>query len=88
MNDPNVPEEDVARRHLQRTSLLLANHKVYAAFGAHQDAPPFQGWVIAFDPLHSSNLTSSFVRRPVARWVASGKPETVRPPTAKATSIS
>jgi outer membrane protein assembly factor BamB len=49
MKDPAVPEEDVARRHLQRPALLLANHKVYAAFGAHQDAPPFQGWVIAFD---------------------------------------
>ena len=44
-----VPAEDVARRHLQRAALLLANHKVYAAFGSHQDAPPWQGFVIAFD---------------------------------------
>lgn len=44
-----MPAEDAARRHLQRAALLLANGKVYAAFGAHQDAPPFQGWIIAFD---------------------------------------
>ena len=40
----------MARRHIQRAALLLANGKVYAAFGSHQDAPPFQGLVIAFDP--------------------------------------
>jgi outer membrane protein assembly factor BamB len=43
------PPEDAARRQLQRPALLLANHRVYAAFGGHQDAPPFQGWIIAFD---------------------------------------
>ena len=47
---PGVPPNDTARRHLQRAALLLANGKVYAAFGAHQDAPPFQGWLMAFDP--------------------------------------
>ena len=49
MQNPNVPARDVARRHLQRAALLLANGKVYAAFGAHQDAPPFQGWLMSFD---------------------------------------
>jgi outer membrane protein assembly factor BamB len=49
LNDPAVPAQDVARRQLQRPALLLANHRVYAAFGAHQDAPPFQGWIISFD---------------------------------------
>ena len=49
MTAPNVPPEDVARRHLQRAALLLANHRVYAAFGSHQDAPPWQGFLIAFD---------------------------------------
>ena len=49
MQNPNVPARDVARRHLQRAALLLANGRVYAAFGAHQDAPPFQGWLMSFD---------------------------------------
>lgn len=47
--ESSVPARDVARRHLQRPALLLANGRVYLAFGAHQDAPPFQGWVMAFD---------------------------------------
>jgi len=33
---------------LQRAALLIANNKLYVAFGAHQDAPPFQGWLMAF----------------------------------------
>lgn len=45
-----VPPRDVARRHLQRAALLLANGRLYAAFGAHQDAPPFHGWIASFDP--------------------------------------
>ncbi|HEV3201392.1 MAG TPA: hypothetical protein VGZ73_26010 [Bryobacteraceae bacterium] len=47
--ESGVPARDAARRHLQRPALLLGNGRVYAAFGAHQDAPPFQGWVMAFD---------------------------------------
>ena len=50
MQSPGVPARDVARRHLQRPALLLANNRVYAAFGAHQAAPPFQGWLASFDP--------------------------------------
>jgi len=51
MHNPNVPAADVVRRHLQRAALLLSKDqtKVYVAFGAHQDAPPFQGWLMAFD---------------------------------------
>jgi outer membrane protein assembly factor BamB len=50
MRNPDVRPGDVARRHLQRAALLLANNRVYVAFGAHQDAPPFQGWLMSFDP--------------------------------------
>ncbi len=49
-DDLKVPATDTARRHLQRAALLLANGRVYAAFGAHQDAVPFQGWLMSFDP--------------------------------------
>ena len=64
MKHPDVPPEDVARRHLQRPGLLLANHKVYAAFGAHQDAPPFQGWLIAFDADTLQQLAPVFCTTP------------------------
>lgn len=50
MSAPGVPARDVARRHLQRAALLLANGRLYAAFGAHQDAPPYQGWIASLDP--------------------------------------
>src|SRR5260370_26526373 len=53
MTAPSVPPEDVARRHIQRAALLLANHKIYAAFRSHQDAPPWQSFLIAF---HSATL--------------------------------
>ncbi len=64
MNNSAVPAEDVARRQLQRSALLLANHRVYAAFGAHQDAPPYQGWVIAFDADTLQQLTPVFCTTP------------------------
>src|SRR3954451_22896365 len=32
--------------HLQRPGLLLMGGMVYAAFGAHCDAPPWQGWIV------------------------------------------
>ena len=54
----------MARRHLQRAALLLANHKVYAAFGSHQDAPPWQGFVIAFDPDTLRQLEPAFCTTP------------------------
>jgi outer membrane protein assembly factor BamB len=40
---------EVARAHLQRPALLLANGMVYAAFGSHQDAGTYNGWLLAFD---------------------------------------
>jgi outer membrane protein assembly factor BamB len=64
LKDPNVPAEDVARRQLQRPALLLANHRVYAAFGAHQDAPPFQGFIIAFDADTLQQLEPVFCTTP------------------------
>jgi hypothetical protein len=33
------------RTELQRSGLLLMNGVVYAAFGGHCDAPPYQGWI-------------------------------------------
>jgi len=62
MTAPGVPAEDVARRHLQRAALLLANNKVYAAFGSHQDAPPWQGFVIAFDAATLRQMEPAFCR--------------------------
>lgn len=35
--------------HLQRAALLLANDRIYVAFGGHQDTDPYHGWVMAFD---------------------------------------
>src|SRR5262249_9489431 len=64
MKYPGVPEEDVARRHLQRPGLLLSNNKIYAAFGAHQDAPPYQGWIIAFDADTLQQLEPVFCTTP------------------------
>ena len=49
---------------MQRASLLLANHRVYAAFGAHQDAPPFQGWIISFDADTLQQLDPAFCTTP------------------------
>jgi outer membrane protein assembly factor BamB len=64
MTAPGIPAEDVARRHLQRAALLLANHKVYAAFGSHQDAPPWQGLVIAFDAATLRQIEPAFCTTP------------------------
>jgi len=61
---PGVPPEDVARRQLQRPALLLANGRVYAAFGGHQDAPPFQGWIVAFDADSLRQLDPIFCATP------------------------
>jgi len=64
MKDSDVPEPDVARRHLQRPALLLANRKVYVAFGAHQDAVPYHGWLIAFDADTLQQLDPAFSPTP------------------------
>ncbi len=34
---------------LQRPALLLADGMIYAAFGSHQDAGHYHGWLVAFD---------------------------------------
>ena len=62
--DSNIPAEDVARRHLQRPGLLLANHRIYAGFGGQQDAPPFHGWVIAFDQETLRQIEPAFCSTP------------------------
>jgi hypothetical protein len=38
-----------SQMHLQRPGLLLANARVYIAFGAHQDTQLFHGWILAYD---------------------------------------
>src|SRR6185436_1277704 len=37
------------RRQLQRPALLIANNKVYLAFGSYTDHPPYTGWVLSYD---------------------------------------
>jgi hypothetical protein len=61
---PGVPARDAARRQLQRAALLLANGRVYVAFGAHQDALPFQGFVMAFDPKTLQRVEPVFCTTP------------------------
>jgi hypothetical protein len=36
-------------QHLQRPSLLLANGNVYVGFASYGDAPPYHGWLFAYD---------------------------------------
>jgi outer membrane protein assembly factor BamB len=36
-------------KQMQRASLLLANGRVYVAFGGIRDSPPYQGFVFSFD---------------------------------------
>ena len=73
-----VPQEDLARRHIQRAALTLANQKVYVALGAHQDAPPWQGFVIAFDPATLRQLEPVYCTTPGGReggiWQAGNGP--------------
>ncbi len=37
------------KMHLQRPGLLLANGKLYLAFGSHGDTIPYHGWLFAYD---------------------------------------
>ncbi|HYQ04506.1 MAG TPA: choice-of-anchor D domain-containing protein [Polyangiaceae bacterium] len=57
-NAPGLNFDSV--HHLQRPGLLLLGNKVYAAFGAHCDAGPWQGWIVGV----SKDGTSQ------TRWVA------------------
>jgi hypothetical protein len=42
----------------QRSALLLANGNVYVAFDSYDDAPPFHGWLLAYN---ASDLTKGAV---------------------------
>lgn len=48
----------VARQENQRCGLALVNGVVYVAWAAHEDNPPWYGWIIGYS---ASNLTQSFV---------------------------
>jgi len=74
----SIPAEDLARRHIQRSALTLANGRIYAAFGSHQDAPPWQGFVIAFDPVTLRQIDPIFCTTPGGKeggiWQAGNGP--------------
>ena len=55
--------DEVARAHLQRPGLLLANGMVYVAFGSHQDAGTYRGWLLAYDA-DSLQLKHTFCTTP------------------------
>lgn len=38
-----------SRYQLQRSALLLADNRVYIAFGSHQDESPYSGWLFSYD---------------------------------------
>lgn len=59
-NNPATPF--IARNQQQRPGLLLMNGVVYAAFGAHCDQKPYQGWVFGV----------STAGQVTARWVDVG----------------
>jgi outer membrane protein assembly factor BamB len=74
----DVPQEDLARRHIQRAALTLANQKIYVALGSHQDAPPWQGFILTFDPDTLRQLETAFCVTPGGReggiWQAGNGP--------------
>ncbi len=74
----SVPQEDLARRHIQRAALTLANDRVYVALGSHQDATPWQGFVIAFDPVTLRQLEPVYCTTPGGKeggiWQAGNGP--------------
>jgi hypothetical protein len=65
-NSVNSPPRTLtfdARMQLQRPGLLLANGRVYIAFGAHQDTDYYHGWVLAYDA-KTLKLTNAFATTP------------------------
>jgi hypothetical protein len=65
-NSVNSPPRTVTfdpRMQLQRPGLLLANGRVYIAFGAHQDTDYYHGWVLAYDA-KALKLTNAFATTP------------------------
>jgi outer membrane protein assembly factor BamB len=50
---------------LQRTALLLTGDQVVLAFGSHADAPPYLGWVLAYDAKH--------LKKPHGTWISAGR---------------
>ena len=46
---PQGVPDDFAMHQLQRPALLEANGQIYVAFGPHEDHPPYQGRVYAYD---------------------------------------
>jgi outer membrane protein assembly factor BamB len=50
---------------LQRTALLLTGDHLVLAFGSHADAPPYLGWVLAYDARHLKN--------PHGTWISAGR---------------
>jgi outer membrane protein assembly factor BamB len=53
-NAKDVPFDPI--HHLQRPGLLLMDGTVYAAFGAHCDAAPWQGWIVGVTTSGTQNL--------------------------------
>jgi uncharacterized protein (TIGR03437 family) len=50
--------------HLQRPGLALANGTIYIGFGAHADAGPFHGWLIAYDAGDLQHQVAAFNTTP------------------------
>jgi len=67
----------VAKQQNQRAGLALVNGVVYAAWGSHEDADPWYGWVMGFDAaslshLYTFNTTPNTSRAGV--WMGGGAP--------------
>ncbi len=61
----------------QRAGLALVNGVVYVAWGSHEDAPPYYGWVVGFDA-SSLNVRNILNVSPNVQfggiWMAGGAP--------------
>jgi len=67
------------RQHLQRPGLALVNGTVYVAFGSHEDAMPYFGWLMSYT-YNGSGFTQAAVLNTApdaaqgAVWMAGGAP--------------